>query len=161
MKSTLACGTVLALLACGCITTQQAQRASYWQIQARNLRTAYESGQITANEYFARSNELQMLAQQDKARQQQATLSALGIFQQQNQFRQQQRSQQQMQMLQNMQRSVNSRPIRPPLLPTPSTPSKPAEWRLQNNYMKGTWQYAPEGSSPKYNWMEDEWQLAP
>jgi hypothetical protein len=144
MKSIIALLSLVAL-STGCVTTQQAQRPTYWEIQAQNLRQAYDSGQITTNDYYARMNELQALAQQDKARQQQATMA---FIQQQNQIQQQQQMQQQ-RRTQQQQNYFNNTQITNP------------NWNLQYNPMQGNWQYAPPGSSPKYNPMENKWELAP
>ena len=45
------------LLMGGCVTTQQTQ--SPYQTQADALTAAYQRGEFSANEYFARMNDLQ------------------------------------------------------------------------------------------------------
>ena len=146
MRFALIMLVVLSTLTTGCTTG-----SNYYNAQAQNLRYAYESGQITANDYYARMNELQMLAQQDQARRQQAAYNMQQGLQRQQQLNLQQQ--------QAMMQTINS--FQPQTLNT--TRSAPANnsWDLQYNTMNNSWQYAPPNSRPRYNPMEDTWQMAP
>lgn len=141
---------LVALFAVSTLLTGCTTGNNYYNVQAQNLRYAYESGQITANDYYSRMNELQMLAQQDQARRQQAAYN----FQQGLQRQQQLNLQQQQAMMQ----TINS--FQPQTI-TPRQQPANNSWDLQYNTMSGSWQYAPPNSKPRYNTMEDRWEMAP